>query len=120
MRSVLASVLVLFGSVASAGDVQIMAAGFPVGHRGNGSFLLKQVVNVNTGKPVECWSQNGYNDGWVASFSDNGGVLVVTYCRNGFPLAVYRVAGSTVSGQNIGLSVSTIGGQVPASISFAP
>ena len=107
-------------AVAIAGDIQVTATGFPVNHPGNGTFTLKQITNTNTGKPIDCWAQNGDNNGWVASYSASGEILTVTYCRNGFPNAVYRVTGTTLSAQNIGLSTSTVGREVPVSVSFSP
>jgi hypothetical protein len=115
----LASVVLLMGGVASA-DVTISASGFPQNHPGNGTFTLTQIKNPTTGKLIDCWAQNGDNNGWVASYSASGEILTVTYCRNGFPNAVYRVTGTTLSAQNIGLSTSTVGREVPQSVSFQP
>ena len=83
MRNLLlASVVVVLASVSCcAGDLIISANGFPLNHRGNGQFTLKQVLNKSTGKLIDCWTQNDDNDGWIASLS--GGVLEVKYCRNG-------------------------------------
>jgi len=120
MRNLLiASVVVLMASVASA-DVTISANGFPQNHPGNGTFTLKPIKNPATGKLIDCWSQNDDNNGWVASYSASGEILTVTYCRNGFPNAVYRISGTTLSAQNIGLSSSTVGREVPSSVSFSP
>jgi hypothetical protein len=104
----------------SQADVTITANGFPQNHPGNGTFTLKQTTNPNTGKLIDCWAQNNDNNGWVVSYSASGEILTVTYCRNGFPNAVYRVIGTTLSAQNIGLSTSTVGRDVPASVSFSP
>jgi opacity protein-like surface antigen len=120
MRNLLiAAVVALMASAVNA-DVTISANGFPVNHPGNGTFTLKQVMNPATGKPIDCWSQNNDNNGWVASYSASGEILTVTYCRHGFPHAVYRIMGTTLSAQNIGLSTSTVSRQVPASVSFSP
>lgn len=119
MRIIAAALVVLCGASAFAGDLIISADGFPVGHRGNGQFTLKQAVNADK-KPVNCWSQNADNDGWVASFSDNGGILTVNYCRNGFPQAVYRITGTTLSAQNVGLTTRTITGPAPGLVSVQP
>lgn len=119
MRIVLVCAAVLCANVVFA-DVTITANGFPVNHPGNGSFTLKQVTNPNTGKLIDCWTQNDDNNGWTASYSASAEILTVTYCKNGFPHAVYRVTGTTLSAQNIGLSASTVGNFVPRSVSFAP
>jgi len=105
--------------VSYAGDLILNANGFGQGHRGNGAFTLTQGVDAK-GNPAACWSQNRDNDGWVVSFSDNGGILTATYCRNGFPQAVYRVTGTTLSGQTIGLTSRVITGPVPGSVSITP
>lgn len=115
----LLSVVVLMGGVVHA-DVTISATGFPQNHPGNGSFTLKQVTNPATGKLIDCWTQNNDNNGWTASYSSSAEILTVTYCRNGFPHAVYRVTGTTLSAQNIGLSASTVGNDVPRTVSFSP
>lgn len=119
LKFLVASVVFLVAAVASAGDLVVSASGFPDNHRGNGTFTLKQVLNPNTGKLIDCWSQNNDNDGWVASFSENGGILTVSYCRNGFPQAVYRVTGTTLSSQNLGLATRIITGPVPQSVSVS-
>ncbi len=111
---------VLLMAGVSQADVTITASGFPQNHPGNGTFTLKQITNTNTGKLIDCWAQNNDNNGWVVSYSASGEILTVTYCRNGFPNAVYRVTGTTLSAQNIGLSTSTTGREVPASVSFSP
>ena len=87
---------------------------FPVNHRGNGQFTLKQVFNKSTDKLIDCWSQNDDNDGWVASLS--GGIMTVTYCRNGAPQAVYRRMGTDASAQTLPLVTRTIDGPVPGSV----
>lgn len=115
----LAFVIVLIANVAQA-DVMISATGFPQNHPGNGTFTLKQVKNPATGKLIDCWTENNDNNGWTASYSSSAEILTVTYCRNGFPHAVYRVTGTTLSAQNIGLSASTVGNDVPRSVSFSP
>lgn len=119
LRIVLACAVFLCANVVFA-DVTIIASGFPDNHPGNGSFALKQVKNPATGKLIDCWTQNDDNNGWTASYSSSAEILTVTYCRNGFPHAVYRVTGTTLSAQNIGLSASTVGREVPRSVSFSP
>lgn len=116
MRNLLlASVVVVLASVSCcAGDLIISANGFPLNHRGNGQFTLKQVLNKSTGKLIDCWTQNDDNDGWIASLS--GGVLEVKYCRNGAPQAVYRRTGTDASAQTLPLVTRTIDGPVPGSV----
>ena len=112
MRNLLlASVAILLSAVnCLAGDLIISANGFPVNHRGNGQFTLNQVV-VN-GKLCDCWTQNKDNDGWVASLS--GGIMTVTYCRNGAPQAVYRRTGTDASTQTLPYATKTVDCSVPA------
>lgn len=83
--------LVILSAVTSAADLTLSADGFVPGHRGNGTFTLKQQKNAD-GKPVECWSEN-HPSGveWVASYNDMTGMRVV-FSRNGMIICEYQVA----------------------------
>ncbi len=114
MRGLLVASVVMASVKCFAGDMIISANGFPQNHRGNGQFTLKQVFNKSTGKLADCWTQNDDNDGWVASLS--GGIMTVTYCRNGAPQVVYRRTGTDASPQTLPLATRTIDSPVPASV----
>jgi len=118
MKFLLSAVVALcLCTVTFAGDVSVTASGFPQNHRGNGTFVMKQVIN--NGKPLNCWTQNADNDGWIMSLTESG-ILTVTYCRNGAPQVVYRKTGTDLSAQEVGLATSVIGNSVPRSVSINP
>lgn len=109
--------MLFLNTLAHAGDVTISAMGFFDGHPGNGTFVMHQAMA--NGKAVNCWSQNADNNGWVMSLADSG-ILTVTYCRYGFPNAVYRKTGAELTAQDIGLTVTTTGGPAPKSVTISP
>ena len=90
-RALICCAMFALSTVAIAGDVTISADGFIPGHRGNGTFTLKQQKNAD-GKPVECWAEN-HPSGveWVASYNDMTGTRVV-FSRNGVIICEYLVA----------------------------
>ena len=90
-RALICCAMFALSTVAIAGDVTISADGFIPGHRGNGTFTLKQQKNAD-GKPVECWSQEDPSGvQWEASYNDMTGTRVV-FSRNGVIICEYLVA----------------------------
>ena len=96
-RALICGALLALSTVAIAGDITLSADGFMPGHRGNGTFTLKQQKNAD-GKPVECWAEN-HPSGveWVASYNEMTGTRVV-FSRNGVIVCEYQVPGKSGAG----------------------
>lgn len=79
-------------SVAAA-DLTLTASGFPAGHVGNGTFVLKQQKNAD-GTPINCWSQEAQSEvQWQASYCADGKLLRAVFSRNGNIIADYQLLG---------------------------